>query len=281
MRYLGLLVFFLIHHAHGADSCEMPANNQWLDFDSFIAGSNQELEFASCFVDVQALKNSTLNYQWVDIRPEQDFLSVHINGSINVPPHTLKTKTYLKQRPLLIIDHGASYRRLWRLCLELKQDGFSQVSILTGGINSALADGYPAHGVVNNIDLLAVSPKMAMEEFYLQGVLFVVLDEETQVLLSDKKIMSRLVRKKVNMPNFFSEIDRIRYQDDSSADSLRSIVVVDSSVDTNYGAVSNDKLFSNIYFMKGGASSLLKFLESAEWITYKRLTVPERFACKM
>jgi rhodanese-related sulfurtransferase len=284
MRYLFLFLLVIANQAYAADSCEMIDSGHLIDSGPLISGSlisgKNQVAF-DCFVDWRAVKNSKIHYQWVDVRPKQDFSTVHINGSINVAPHLIKTKTYLKQQPLLIIDHGASYRRLWRLCKELKQAGFEQVNILKGGINTAIAEGYSANGDSNTAKLLTITPKMAMEEFYLGGTLFIVSDKKTQQLLSAKKISPQLVKQISNSLSFFSELGRVRYQGDSSANTLKSMVIVDVLADQDYGSVNRSKLLSNVYFLEGGVEALLQFLDSSEWSKIKQLSHPERFSCKL
>lgn len=70
----------------------------------------------------------------VDVRDEAEFERFSIPGSINVPLFALKTKTFLKSRPLVLIDKGYSYRQLEEECKKLRAAGFS-ASILNGGLN--------------------------------------------------------------------------------------------------------------------------------------------------
>lgn len=69
----------------------------------------------------------------VDVRPKTEFERVWIPGSLNIPSHFLKTKTYLKGRHLVLVDTGHAWLPLEAVCKELKQVGF-RTSILSGGI---------------------------------------------------------------------------------------------------------------------------------------------------
>lgn len=72
----------------------------------------------------------------VDVRDAQAFQTYHIAGSLNLPDYTLKTKTFLKAKPLVLVNEGYHYRGLEALCQELRTAGFAQVAILDGGLNA-------------------------------------------------------------------------------------------------------------------------------------------------
>ena len=69
------------------------------------------------------------------MRNSQAFQRYHIPGSLNVLPHALKTKTFLKSKHLILLNQGHSYHQLEELALSLKSAGFRQISILEGGLN--------------------------------------------------------------------------------------------------------------------------------------------------
>jgi rhodanese-related sulfurtransferase len=69
----------------------------------------------------------------IDVREKDQFEKVSIPGSINIPLYAVKTKTYLKSTPLILINEGYSYEPLERECAHLRKAGF-QVWILNGGL---------------------------------------------------------------------------------------------------------------------------------------------------
>ncbi|MFT7222636.1 MAG: rhodanese-related sulfurtransferase [Cellvibrionaceae bacterium] len=283
MRLIFLLVILFIAagNIHAADNCEIDNSYKLNDLTSLFTGQAEDVQASSCFIDGQTVNNSNINYQWIDVRPEQDFANVHINGSINLPPHIIKTKNYLKQRPLLILDHGASYRRLLRLCSELKQAGFEQVNILKGGINAAVASGQSVHGSRHAAVLTAINPKMAMEEFYLGGIIFVAGDENDQQLLAEKKLPIQLVRQRASEDDFFAQLEKIHGQSDVPSVLQKSIIVVSTTGHQHYGVLDHNKLSSRVYFLEGGVQALLNFLETTAWSNFNRMTIPNRFSCQM
>jgi len=99
----------------------------------------------------------------IDVRDWQAFQRYRIPGSLNIPPHTLKTKTFLKSKHLILLNEGHSYHQLEKLVLTLKSAGFRQLSILEGGLNQWLKHKGPLLG-----DLLAPSEiqKMIPAQFW-------------------------------------------------------------------------------------------------------------------
>lgn len=281
MRYCCWLLLFVITHAHAIESCEMGEDEHLGGAELFASDLDQVSELSSCFVDWNTVKQSTLNYQWIDIRPEQVFNTAHVNASINLPSHRIKTKSYLKKRPLLIVDHGASYRRLGRLCIELKSAGFETVNILKGGINAALAGGRAAHGDINDKALMMVSPKIAMEEFYLSGARFVAFDENHQQRLINKQIPVELIQSGLHTGNALGDIQSIHSELPKNSLWGKTIVLVDAPSRYYDQAMTQTQLAGHVYFLEGGVESLLTFLNTSTWAKFKRNSLPERFACKM
>jgi rhodanese-related sulfurtransferase len=69
----------------------------------------------------------------VDVRMKEQFAAVHIPGSMNIPLYALKTKTFLKPHPLVLVNDGFSYAPLEREGARLRKAGF-KVWILTNGL---------------------------------------------------------------------------------------------------------------------------------------------------
>ena len=69
----------------------------------------------------------------VDIRSGEEFGSVGIPGAINLPLHFVKTKPFLKSRPLVLVHGGYPSRQTEAVCRELSAGGY-RVSILSGGL---------------------------------------------------------------------------------------------------------------------------------------------------
>jgi len=71
----------------------------------------------------------------VDVREKAQFEAVNIPGSINIPLFAVKTKTFLKARPLILVNEGYAYEPLERACAHLRNNGF-KAWILDGGLTA-------------------------------------------------------------------------------------------------------------------------------------------------
>jgi rhodanese-related sulfurtransferase len=115
----------------------------------------------------------------IDLRDGKAFQRYHIPGSLNMPAHTLKTKTFLKSRNLILVNEGHKYKMLETLCLNLREAGFSKVSILAGGLNQWQKQVAPLQS-----DLLAHLDEITPAQF------FPVRDYEHCTLLFNKLLIS-------------------------------------------------------------------------------------------
>jgi rhodanese-related sulfurtransferase len=69
----------------------------------------------------------------VDVREKGQFEAVNIPGSINIPLFAVKTKTFLKAKPLILVNEGYAYEPMERVCAHLRNNGF-KAWILDGGL---------------------------------------------------------------------------------------------------------------------------------------------------
>lgn len=69
----------------------------------------------------------------VDIRHEAQFSKFKIPGSINIPLSFIKTKPFLKTKPIVIIHEGFGYSQIIQEATPLKEKGFD-IKILEGGL---------------------------------------------------------------------------------------------------------------------------------------------------
>jgi len=71
----------------------------------------------------------------VDVRRVDDFLRVRIPGSVNLPLHAVKTKAFLKERKILLVGEAYANEEMEKTCAMLREEGFSSVRFLDGGLN--------------------------------------------------------------------------------------------------------------------------------------------------
>jgi len=82
----------------------------------------------------------------IDVRQSFDFAKLHIPQSINLPLYLLKTKEFLKQKPVVLLNEGYRFRQLEMEALHLRELGFPRVTILDGGLVGWIAAGGEVEG---------------------------------------------------------------------------------------------------------------------------------------
>ncbi len=99
-------------------------------------------------VDVEKAKSLTSQSPrtvFVDVRPEDDFMLAHIPGSLHLPLHHIKTKPYLKDLNLILVNRGFSLDSLRSEAKSLTEKGFS-IHILAGGLAAWVQQGEKLSG---------------------------------------------------------------------------------------------------------------------------------------
>lgn len=82
----------------------------------------------------------------VDVRNSKLFSKARIGGSINLPAYTIKSKNFLKNQSIVLLNEGYEHLRLDELCHRLKTKGFQKVAVLRGGLSAWKEKGYPVVG---------------------------------------------------------------------------------------------------------------------------------------
>jgi rhodanese-related sulfurtransferase len=72
----------------------------------------------------------------IDVRSPALYVQAHVPGSINLPLYTLKTKAYLKAKPVILIDEGCGLDRTLREVSRLQELKFTDVHLLEGGLRA-------------------------------------------------------------------------------------------------------------------------------------------------
>lgn len=80
---------------------------------------------------LQGLKNKSIYL--IDVRPARHFEQYRIPGAINIPLHAIKTKAFLKTKPIVLVNEGFCLRQPAQTCQTLNQNGY-RATILAGGL---------------------------------------------------------------------------------------------------------------------------------------------------
>ena len=100
----------------------------------------------------------------IDVRRPEEFEKFRIPDSINIPLHAIKTKPFLKDKSIVLLNEGFLYTPLAEEAIKLKKIGYS-VSILYGGLNAWHKSKGEIQGNVFWIEEInRVSPQMFHQE---------------------------------------------------------------------------------------------------------------------
>ena len=102
--------------------------------------------FKQCEVTVTDLLITGAKSMLIDVRKPREFKLRRIPGSVNLPGKQVINQRQWQSRPIVLIGKGHSYQRLDQLCLDMKDAGFKQVSVLRGGLRSWQAQGQALTG---------------------------------------------------------------------------------------------------------------------------------------
>jgi len=83
---------------------------------------------------------------FVDTRPPFQFSQFTIRDAVNMNAGDMRSKSYLKSKRLVLFGSGKGDYVLYRECARLRNDGFGQVHVLRGGLNTWQASHQPLLG---------------------------------------------------------------------------------------------------------------------------------------
>lgn len=103
----------------------------WMIFNYF------RIRKAAKFVDNAAFEELIRQGQLIDLREPVEFHTKHILGARNIPSSQLKLSTgaLRKDKPILLYENSRS-SRVTNAAVYLKKEGFSDIYILSYGLNS-------------------------------------------------------------------------------------------------------------------------------------------------
>lgn len=82
----------------------------------------------------------------VDTRSPSEFEAAHVDGALHATPAEVRSKTFLRDRMLVLVGSGKAEQELYVACTELKSRGFPHVKVLRGGMPLWQAQGQPTVG---------------------------------------------------------------------------------------------------------------------------------------
>jgi len=206
----------------------------------------------------------------IDVRKKAGFEKSRIPGSINIPLFAIKTKAFLKSKPLVVVNEGYNYDELEQECAHLREAGF-KVWILNGGLNYWREKGAPLEG-----DAFAQKAlnRIPPRSFFVEKVYenWVVID----VSALKYSQTNPPIPQSISLPYENNEENFIQTLKDTVAKSQHNrflSVLICSEKGEYYERI--EKLVqktdvTNVFFLEGGLEVYKKFLEQQALIRQAR-----------
>lgn len=102
----------------------------------------------------------------VDVRAAADYDAAHIDGALNLALGQIRTKSFLRDKELILVGSGKAEGELYEACAALKAQGFDKVRVLQGGMAAWRGQGAPLIGQAERIDAV---PRLSPAELWLES----------------------------------------------------------------------------------------------------------------
>ncbi len=196
----------------------------------------------------------------IDTRSKEAYDKIRIPGSLNFPLHAIKTKPFLKTKPVVLINNGFSTALLKQECSNLNQKGF-KASVLTGGLTTWRHQNGPLEGDLIEANTFSlVSPQDLFTEKTSGDI--IVIDASKKPDQGIKKQFPEAHNLSSLCDNYPSNlcasvVNQIKTRPDSS-------ILILNQDGKEYETIEN--LFSKanigpLFFLEGGLNSYETYLE--------------------
>lgn len=119
-----------------------------------VAEVKPDLSCAVAPVDLANLLQSA-DTVLIDTRSATDFANYHIDGAMNLSSTELRSKSFLREKSVVLIGNGKAEREQYIDCKRLKSNSFKRVKVLRGGMPGWLVSGQTVLGQPPNPAQLA------------------------------------------------------------------------------------------------------------------------------
>lgn len=185
----------------------------------------------------------------VDIRQPSHFRSFKIPGSLNIPLALIKTKSFLKTAPVVLVNEGYRCRDLATQAAELNQAGFT-VKILQGGLlawkhrGGALAGDWFARNELNRINCRTLIESRDLFDLSI-----------VQVASAPSKELNAMFPESICIPD--GRLNDTIQMLFSGKPSFHQAVVVtrDGSDNDTLASSLNNEFRDRVFFLEGGADA--------------------------
>jgi rhodanese-related sulfurtransferase len=197
----------------------------------------------------------------VDVRSPEDFSRLRIPGTINIPLHFVKTKRFLQDAPVVLINEGYHTSPLEQECAALRDSGFTAF-ILDGGICSWAMKGYNLQGDQLALDdLRRVSPRQfSQEKDYANSL---ILDISAAPVDGARELIPAAIHMADLADNHRSMLKLRQAVEQRRGERFFNILVV-SAAGENYEEVQKHLALAgiNAFYLEGGLSAYQSYVQN-------------------
>jgi rhodanese-related sulfurtransferase len=112
----------------------------------------------------------------MDTRTEAQYAEFHAPGALRMDASSIRYKSYLRSKPLLLTGNGKGDRELYERCAQLRAQGFPNVQVAVGGMAAYVVAGKPVLGrVPAAVEMARLDPSQLVQEAYFPQNMVVML----------------------------------------------------------------------------------------------------------
>jgi rhodanese-related sulfurtransferase len=221
-----------------------------------------EARRGSCSITAEALLSRKATPTFVDVRISQEFDKYRIPGALNMPLYAVRTKAFLRNANVVLVNEGRSTAELERECLALRHQGLERVWVLDGGLVGWRRSGGSVVG--DELSMLAAN-RMQPSEWVSERQYpdWVVVDISGDSEKSVRTLFPGAVRVASTNPGRLA-VDLRAISNRKRRDGGAKILLVDRSGGNydKYAVLFRDRKGPAVFFLDGGYEGYKAFLRN-------------------
>ena len=228
-----------------------------------VSIKSYDLSFAVSPDWVKAKLNKTSKPIIVDVRRSEEFEKYRIPQSINLPLYAIKTKLFLRNKHIILVNKGFAYSELEEEAQRLKQSGFV-VSILYGGLNAWQKNNGELSGdVFAREDLDYASAQSLYREKEYSNIK--IIDVSKKPIENSSNGLNKIHVSRENLAGYLSKYhSKIKKASQKNTDEVETLLIVNDS-GSGYERIKQivqKAKIQNVFYLTGGLHAYKQHIEN-------------------